>query len=125
MRLLPGAACLAGAVLSAQSPDVPDWQTAAGGKLSFEVASVKPSAAFKPPTFPLDSGNAVTQGGRFSAGMKLLTYITFAYKLDTTSDQRAAMLAQMPKWADADFFQIEARADGNATKDQMRLMMQS
>ena len=30
--------------LKAQSPDVPDWQTAAGGKLAFEVASVKPDS---------------------------------------------------------------------------------
>ena len=47
--------------LKAQSPDVPDWQTAAGGKLAFEVASVKPdSGPFRPPKFPLDNGNAYT-----------------------------------------------------------------
>jgi len=31
----------------------------------------------------------------------------------------------LPKWAASDLFEIEARADGNPTKDQMRLMMQS
>jgi bla regulator protein blaR1 len=31
----------------------------------------------------------------------------------------------LPKWFDTDVFQIEARAAGNPTKDQMRLMMQS
>jgi bla regulator protein BlaR1 len=123
---LPVAASLAVAVLRAQSPEVPDWQTAAGGKLSFEVASVKPSKSFRPPAFPLDSGNAVTQGGRFSAGMRLLTYITFAYKLDAIGEQSRAIIAQLPKALSMDFyFEIEARASGNVTKDQMRLMMQS
>ncbi len=28
-------------VTSAQSPGVPDWQTAAGGKMAFEIVSVK------------------------------------------------------------------------------------
>ena len=93
--------------------------------MSFEVASIKPSKEFKPPTFPLDAGNAVTAGGRFSAGFALWTYITFAYKLSLTGDQRRAATAQLPKWVTTDFFQIEARAAGNATKDQMRLMMQS
>ena len=35
------------------------------------------------------------------------------------------MLAHLPKWVDTDFFEIEAKAAGNPTKDQMRLMMQS
>jgi uncharacterized protein (TIGR03435 family) len=93
--------------------------------LSFDVASVKPSKVPRPPTFPLDTGNAVAPGGRFSAGFPLITYILFAYKVHATTEQTRALPAQMPKWASTDFFQIEARADGNATKDQMRLMMQS
>ncbi len=87
-------------VLSSQSADVPEWQTAAGGKLSFEVASIKPSKAFRPPNFRLDAGNAVARGGRFSAGFGLLTYILFAYKLDATAEQRRALNAQMPKGLD-------------------------
>jgi uncharacterized protein (TIGR03435 family) len=35
------------------------------------------------------------------------------------------MLSQLPKWVSTEFFEIEARAEGNPTKDQMRLMMQS
>jgi uncharacterized protein (TIGR03435 family) len=35
------------------------------------------------------------------------------------------MLAPLPKWVDTDAFEIEAKAAGNPTKDQMRLMMQS
>ena len=64
------------AVLAAQSQDVPDWQTAAGGKMAFEVASVKPdSGPFRPPKFPLDNGNAYTPSSQFSADFGLLTYI--------------------------------------------------
>jgi uncharacterized protein (TIGR03435 family) len=36
-----------------------------------------------------------------------------------------ATIAQLPKWATRDSFEIDARAVGNPTKDQMRLMMQS
>lgn len=43
-----------------------DWQTAAWGRMRFEVASVKPSTAFRPPNFPLDPGDAKTPGGRMS-----------------------------------------------------------
>jgi uncharacterized protein (TIGR03435 family) len=35
------------------------------------------------------------------------------------------MVAHLPKWIDTDYFEIDAKAAGNPTKDQMRLMMQS
>ena len=103
--------------------------------MAFEVASVKQSApgAFRPPNFPLDPGDAYLATrtgepprGRFSADFPLLVYITFAYKLSLTPDQRDALAARLPKWVAADAFEIEARApQSSATKDQMRLMMQS
>ncbi|HEY7334354.1 MAG TPA: DUF3738 domain-containing protein [Bryobacteraceae bacterium] len=49
--------------------------------MSFEAASVKPSQTPKPPSFPLDNGDAKTPGGRFTAGLRLPVYIAFAYKL--------------------------------------------
>lgn len=103
------------------------WQTAAGGKMSFEVASVKPSKpdTFTSPNFPLDSGDAFAAGGRFSADFPLSVYITFAYKLTLTREQRESMLAHLPKWVSTDKFTIQAKAEGNPTKDQMRLMVQS
>src|SRR5579863_4005111 len=122
--LLLSAVCVAIAALPAQSPDVPDWQTAAGGKMAFEVASVKPSKVFKPPGFALDYGDAKTPGGRLSTSFPLLAYISFAYKL-SPSEMRAAALDQLPKSIGTDLFEIEARGAGNPTKDQMRLMMQS
>ena len=108
---------------------VPQWQTVAGGKMEFEVASVRQnlSGKFTSPNFPLDPGNAyATTGGRFSADFGVITYITFAYKLSLTQEQRQAMIANLPKWVANDRFTIQAKAaNGNPTKDQMRLMMQS
>ena len=95
--------------------------------MAFEVASVKPDTGpFRPPNFPLDAGDAYRPvGGRFSADFPLMTYITFAYKLSLAPDQRQSLIAHLPNWVAADRFAIEARAEGNPTKDQMRLMMQS
>jgi bla regulator protein blaR1 len=109
------------AVLAAQTGD-PDWQKAAGGKMAFEVASVKPAKLPRLPNLPLDLGDAKPAGGRFAASFSLSTYIGFAYKLDVF--QLKEMNAQLPKWA-SDDYAIDAEAAGNPTKDQMRLMMQS
>ena len=98
--------------LQAQSP----------GKLTFDVASVKPAKSPRLPNFPLNNGDAKPPGGRFSASFSLPAYILFAYKLDAF--QGKEMNAQLPKWASEDYA-IDAEADGNPTKDQMRLMMQS
>ena len=104
-----------------------DWEKAAGGKRTFEVASVKlDTGPFHPPSFPLDNGDAFRPvGDRFSADFPLWTYITFAYKVSLSVDQRQAMLAHLPEWITKDRYAIEARAAGVATKDQMRLMVQS
>jgi uncharacterized protein (TIGR03435 family) len=108
--------------------DAVDWQTRAGARMSFEVASVKRDAGpFRSPNFPLDAGEAyAVTGGRFSADFGLPTYISFAYKLSLTQEQRQAMIAHLPKWVAEDRFDIQARAaNSNPTKDQMRLMMQA
>jgi hypothetical protein len=79
------------AVLPAQSPDTLDWQTVAGGRQTFEVASVK----WHVPNFPLNTGDAKPAGGRFSATFPVLAYIIFAYKVPPY--QSGAMIAQLPK----------------------------
>jgi uncharacterized protein (TIGR03435 family) len=119
----------------ALAQDATDWQVKAGGKMSFDVASVKPSkipavvtvgpnqAPPRPPTFGLGPDDAKPRGGRFYARFPLATFIGFAYKL--APFQTADALANAPKWLRADLFEIEAEAQGNRTKDQMRLMMQS
>jgi bla regulator protein blaR1 len=110
----------------AQSPDLSDWQAAAGGKMAFEVASVKPASTFaRRSSFPLDEGNVYVPGGRLSASFPLWFYIRFAYKVAAGDQERADAVAHLPEWVDRDHFDIEARAEGNPTKDQMRLMMQS
>jgi uncharacterized protein (TIGR03435 family) len=53
----------------------------------------------------------------------LIAYIEFAYKI--TENQEQFLLPQIPKWAITDRFDIQAKAQGNPTKDQMRLMMQT
>lgn len=117
-------------VMPAQSQDVPvstDWQTAAGGKMAFEVASVKlDNGPFRPPRFALDNGDAFTPGDRFSSDFPLLTDIQFAYKVRFSQQQRDSIAhSGLPKWIESDRYAIEAKATSPARKDQMRLMMQA
>lgn len=113
-----------------QSLDEKDWQTAAGGKMAFEVASVKPSRIAQNPNFPMDASSNYAREGRFSASLPLMVYINFAYKLtppeQPTAEQPRAVLSHIPGWVRGDdFFAIEAVAEGKPSKDQLRLMMQS
>ncbi len=104
-----------------------DWQTRAGGKMAFEVASVKPSkGAFVPSNFPLDASDDYSAtNGRLSADSTLSGYIQFAYKL-WPHDVQSREFSNLSKWVVTDRYRIEARAaTGNPTKDQMRLMVQS
>jgi uncharacterized protein (TIGR03435 family) len=65
-----------------------------------------------------------SNGGLFSAtNMPALVYIAFAY--DLSMAQVLHLQAQLPKWATTEGFSIQARAEGNQTRDQMELMMQS
>jgi uncharacterized protein (TIGR03435 family) len=118
------AAWIAITALRGQPPDRTDWEKAAGGKMSFEVASIRLAkpGTFTMPAFFLDLGDAKPPGGRFSGSWPLAFYISFAYKLEYF--QGETLGAQLPKWAH-DEYVIDAKADGNRTKDQMRLMMQS
>jgi uncharacterized protein (TIGR03435 family) len=98
-----------------------------GSQLAFTVASVKPNQSDASPrsNFPLNSGDAYTaNGGLFSAtNFPLVTYIFFAYKLQ--GNEGLPLVRQLPGWVTTGRFDIQARADGNPTKDQMRLMMRS
>jgi uncharacterized protein (TIGR03435 family) len=114
----------------AASQSVPDWQTAAGGKAMFDIASVKrdtaePSQQTVYSNIPLGPRDVfVPTGGLFSAtNMPLIQYIIFAYKL--TPPRTDAVIAQLPKWANTDRYDIQARTIGNPSKDQFRLMMQA
>jgi len=132
-----------GASALAQTPPAPPP--------TFEVASVRPSkpGAQQHSNVPLDAGNiyapVTSDDARTAAGGYLIAthqpvwrYITFAYKLSGTQELalRFSMFPGLPKsgaptWvtgtfdAAGDFFDINARASGNPSLDQMRLMMQT
>jgi bla regulator protein blaR1 len=112
----------------AQIAAVPDWQKAAGGKMSFDVSSVKQLRPGDPSTKNMFEVNAEDEfaptGGYFKADARTIMYIIFAYKIVDTS-QYWSLVHQLPKWGNTDEFVVEARAEGNPTKNQYRLMMQS
>jgi uncharacterized protein (TIGR03435 family) len=95
-------------------------------KLEFEVASVRENRTGETPysNFPLNQGPQFdAKGGLLMArDQLLLSYIVFAFKPDMFQIQR--FRDQLPTWTRTRY-DIEARADGNPTKDDMRLMMQS
>ena len=103
------------------------WEKAAGGKMAFEVASVKRSAAEqgRAANFPLTLGsNFAKVGSLMSVDMTLRPLIGFAYKL--SMGQTHFFISGLPAWVDSEWFDVEARAPiGDPTKDQFRLMMQS
>ena len=103
---------LAVAHLQAQTPP-------AGDKPAFDVVSIKPS---KPGTQPHSS----MENGRLTAeSLPLVAYITSAWDLILSREELDAMEAHLPKWVSTDTFAINARADGNPTQEQMRLMLQA
>ena len=124
---------LSGATICLEAPaqtdqtETPQWEINAGGKMAFDVVSVKPDTFDKighSPSFALDSGDAYPGNMTlFSAEFPLATFISFAYKLPPIEFR--SLESQLPKWATSGRFDIEARAASPSTKDQMRLMMQS
>jgi uncharacterized protein (TIGR03435 family) len=114
---------------SANSEAVPAWQSAAGGHMDFEVASIRPAepgACFRTNVALNMEDEPIPSGGRFSATAAVGSYIAFAYKFMPGGPQSEAAFAHLPKWAATELFTIEANAPmADPTKDQMRLMMQS
>jgi uncharacterized protein (TIGR03435 family) len=94
------------------------------GKFEFEVASVRPNEKWKytDPGYSLDSDDDYKPSqGLFIADAPLSTFIAFAYKLD----MQHSMIANLPKWANSQSYEIRARVPGTPMKDQVRLMMQA
>jgi len=116
-----------GIVHAVAAQEIPDWQAKAGANLAFEVASVKLSTG-QPVTVnvPLDAGDRYTPtGGLFRANVPLWSYIQFAYKLWWPPEDQRKEIDRLPKWVANDRYTIEARAAGNPTKNQYRLMVRS
>lgn len=115
--------------LEAQTTTADRWETAAGGKMAFDVASVKPDKLSAKPVSNVKLNNAreayPPNGGLFSArNYDLLAYMAFAYKL--SDQQEYLLLPSLPDWVTTDRFDIEARSENHSpTKDQMRLMLQA
>jgi uncharacterized protein (TIGR03435 family) len=118
---------LLGVTLSRAQDAGADWEKVAGGKMSFDVASVKANVGSdrgSDNNVPFFGERYPENGGLYSARNAALSlYLTFAYKLSRTQFQ--VLNSEMPKWAADARFDIQARAPAGATKDQMRLMMQS
>ncbi|HKV48972.1 MAG TPA: M56 family metallopeptidase [Candidatus Acidoferrales bacterium] len=119
-----------GLQVSAQSPATADWEKAAGGKMAFEVASVKqdkdePTAANFHSNVTLNAADDfAATGGLFSARNQWFTeYLVFAYKL--TQHQYKSVEKQLPASISNKRYDVQGRAAGNPTKDQYRLMMQA
>jgi uncharacterized protein (TIGR03435 family) len=99
--------------------------------MAFDVASVKESKCVPPSCPPYANINLLPgdvfspTGGLFTeTNWYLMPLIVFAYKLNANHYQ--LLTAQLPKWANTERLDIEARAsNSNPTKDQFRLMMQS
>jgi uncharacterized protein (TIGR03435 family) len=99
---------------------------------TFDVAAVHANKSGAPPAgdqpyanFPLGPGDVyIPNGGHFKAiNQPLILYIVFAYKV--MGNQNQALIDSLPKWVLTERFDIEARVDGNPTKDEMRVLMQS
>jgi uncharacterized protein (TIGR03435 family) len=103
-------------------------ETSAASKLTFDVASVRPSTqefVLKVMDFLNPAGvEAPPQGGLFSWNVTLPWLINFAYDLRSGQERRGAREA-LPKWAQDDWYTIEARAEGNPTRDDVRQMVRS
>lgn len=100
--------------------------------MAFDVASIRQNVQGGAPlsnvprsNFPLNNQDSYyATGGLFSAtNYRLDSLIGFAYKL--TNMQIREVTAELPKWATAAQYDVQARAQGNPTKDQMRLMVQA
>lgn len=124
-----GAQLATGKALATERPQK-QWEIDAGGKMEFDVASIKQDTAQPSPTtvhsnVPMGSMDLFAPtGGLFTAtNWPLLQYLIFAYKFTPAQDR--SINSELPKWALDNRYDIQARASGNPTKDQYRLMMQA
>jgi uncharacterized protein (TIGR03435 family) len=127
LSLLAAAAAAISSPSLAQTNEMPEWQKAAGGRMEFEVASVRlDTGDFKPPSTPLSNDDGMPpRDGLFHADFPLSVDIEFAYRVSLAPEQVQAMVAALPGWVKTDRYEIEARSPGKPTKNQVRLMMQS
>jgi uncharacterized protein (TIGR03435 family) len=101
---------------------------AAGVKMAFDVASLKPNNSggqFASNIGPLYPGAPYSPtGGFFSAtNVNLAVLVLFAYDLDNVQFEN--LFNHLPKWGTTDRFDVQAKSEANPSREQMQLMMQS
>lgn len=100
--------------------------TSGAGQPAFEAASVRPSTqefVLKGVDFLNPASDAAPPpGGLLSWNVQLPWLINFAYDLRSSQMRRSAREG-LPKWAQEDWFTIEARAEGNSSRDDVRQMV--
>jgi len=112
VRTLPGPGVIVSAVLLIISVYGLFGQSAARPK--FEVASIKPNDGQA-----LFFGVNALPGGRLTASATVRVLVMSAY------DVKPFQISGGPDWMNSDSYNIEAKAEGNASPAQMRLMTQS
>src|SRR5579862_8397107 len=95
---------------------------ATGDRPQFDAASIKPNKSGNPMmTFPLGQ-----PGGHVTAtNCTLRLLIAFAYDLPLGTRQTQKTLLGAPDWIDAEHFDIEAESEGDPSRMQKVLMVQS
>jgi len=97
-------------------------------KLTFDAASIRPSTqkgflnGYE--FLSSQSNQAPPQGGLFSWNVRLGWLIPFAYDLRTPQVIRSSVAA-LPKWAQDEWYEVEARASGNPSRADVRQMVRS
>src|SRR6185437_9792453 len=90
---------------------VQPWEHKAGGKLSFDVASIRminSDASWSGSNIEVNAlDKFVPTGGFFKSKNSLLLDIIFAYKI-IDSSQYESLISQLPKWARTSSYIIEA-----------------
>ena len=93
----------------------------------FDVISIRENKSGAPPhlSFPMspDDYYLPTHGYMRMEGLPALAYIQFAYRMNAL--QVVALRKQLPDWATSSRYDIEARVDGDPTKDDMRTMVRA
>src|ERR1700691_5074840 len=112
----------------ASASEIRPSPTNGSGKLAFDVASVRlntPESDLKGVDFLNPASDAgPPPGGLLSWNVQIPWLINFAYDLRSSQMRRSAREA-LPKWAQDDPFTIEARAEGNPSRDDLREMVRS
>lgn len=97
-------------------------------KLAFDAASIRQSTQdsdLKGVDFLNPASNAAPPpGGLLSWNVQIPWLINFAYDLRSSQMRRTAREA-LPKWAQDDLFTIEARVEGNPSRNDVRQMVRS